>query len=170
MPHFLIFYEKAIDKRTFSLLYCPLSCRAEYGGIAQLARAFGSYPKCHRFESYLSHERRREICGIFCFWRNNRTLQKAQADSAGESGNSIRNQTKNPPAKKENSSAGGSENRRRISPRRPLLPAVRHCDTRSARRRCPPASPAASESSGSFLRQAAQPCSAESCPLQRSGR
>ena len=51
MPHFLIFYEKAIDKRTFSLLYCPLSCRAEYGGIAQLARAFGSYPKCPRFES-----------------------------------------------------------------------------------------------------------------------
>ena len=51
LPHFLIFYEKAIDKRTFSLLYCPLSCRAEYGGIAQLARAFGSYPKCPRFES-----------------------------------------------------------------------------------------------------------------------
>ena len=73
-------------------------------------------------------------------------------------------------AKKETSSARGFENRRRISPRRPLLPAVRHCDTRSARRRCPPASPAASESSGSFLRQAAQPCSAESCPLQRSGR
>ena len=22
-----------------------------YGGVAQLARAFGSYPKCHRFES-----------------------------------------------------------------------------------------------------------------------
>ena len=77
---------------------------------------------------------------------------------------------KNPLAEKENSSAGGSENRRRISPRRPLLPAVRRCGTRSARRRCPPASPAASESSGSFLRQAAQPCSAESCPLQRSGR
>ena len=26
-----------------------------YGSIAQLARAFGSYPECHRFESYLSH-------------------------------------------------------------------------------------------------------------------
>ena len=25
--------------------------RSEYGGVAQLARAFGSYPKCHRFES-----------------------------------------------------------------------------------------------------------------------
>ena len=28
---------------------CPL--RHRYGGVAQLARAFGSYPKCHRFES-----------------------------------------------------------------------------------------------------------------------
>ena len=26
-----------------------------YGSVAQLARAFGSYPECHRFESYLSH-------------------------------------------------------------------------------------------------------------------
>ena len=60
MPHFLIFYEKAIDKRTFSLLYCPLSCRAEYGGIAQLARAFGSYPKCPRFESRCRYQRARD--------------------------------------------------------------------------------------------------------------
>ena len=27
-----------------------------YGGIAQLARAFGSYPKCHRFESYCRYQ------------------------------------------------------------------------------------------------------------------
>ena len=26
-----------------------------FGSIAQLARAFGSYPECHRFKSYLSH-------------------------------------------------------------------------------------------------------------------
>ena len=29
------------------------------GSIAQLARAFGSYPECHRFESYLSHHKKR---------------------------------------------------------------------------------------------------------------
>ena len=28
-----------------------------HGGIAQLARAFGSYPKCHRFKSSYSHHR-----------------------------------------------------------------------------------------------------------------
>ena len=27
------------------------------GGIAQLARAFGSYPKCRRFESYFRYQR-----------------------------------------------------------------------------------------------------------------
>ena len=30
-------------------VYAPVS--EIYGGVAQLARAFGSYPKCHRFES-----------------------------------------------------------------------------------------------------------------------
>ena len=30
---------------------------ALYGCIAQLARAFGSYPKCHRFKSSYSHHR-----------------------------------------------------------------------------------------------------------------
>ena len=28
-----------------------------YGGIAQLARAFGSYPKCRRFKSYFRYQR-----------------------------------------------------------------------------------------------------------------
>ena len=32
--------------------------RCKYGGIAQLARAFGSYPKCHRFESCYRYHRR----------------------------------------------------------------------------------------------------------------
>ena len=35
-------------------VYYPLSVAAdatEYGGVAQLARAFGSYPECHWFES-----------------------------------------------------------------------------------------------------------------------
>ena len=35
-----------------------------YGSIAQLARAFGSYPECHRFESYLSHIRKRGLKGL----------------------------------------------------------------------------------------------------------
>ena len=30
---------------------CLTGVPVEYGGVAQLARAFGSYPKCHRFES-----------------------------------------------------------------------------------------------------------------------
>ena len=29
----------------------PLSGRPQHGGVAQLARALGSYPSCHRFES-----------------------------------------------------------------------------------------------------------------------
>ena len=37
-----------------------------FGSIAQLARAFGSYPECHRFESYLSH---REVRKDFFFCR-----------------------------------------------------------------------------------------------------
>ena len=41
-----------------------------HGSIAQLARAFGSYPECHRFESYLSHIRRQTLQGsvFLCFW------------------------------------------------------------------------------------------------------
>ena len=38
---------KLLDKRP-GILY---NSRALYGAVAQLARAFGSYPKCHRFES-----------------------------------------------------------------------------------------------------------------------
>ena len=30
-----------------------------YGGIAQLARAFGSYPECHWFESSCRYQRRK---------------------------------------------------------------------------------------------------------------
>ncbi len=50
-----------------------------YGGIAQLARAFGSYPKCHRFESsyrYHSLEPHREVrldlSGLFVKWLRHR--------------------------------------------------------------------------------------------------
>ena len=55
----------------FSVVVC--------GGIAQLARAFGSYPKCHRFESsyrYHSLEPHREVrldlSGLFVKWLRHR--------------------------------------------------------------------------------------------------
>ena len=34
-----------------------------YGGIAQLARAFGSYPKCRRFKSYFRYHSARWSSG-----------------------------------------------------------------------------------------------------------
>ena len=44
--------KKPLTKRQlFDIIICVLSLRASYGGIAQLARAFGSYPKCHWFKS-----------------------------------------------------------------------------------------------------------------------
>ena len=30
---------------------------AKYGGIAQLARAFGSYPECRRFKSHCRYQK-----------------------------------------------------------------------------------------------------------------
>ena len=50
---FSYFFEKAVDK-TGDVGYnnkALLSATNKYGGIAQLARAYGSYPKCHRFKS-----------------------------------------------------------------------------------------------------------------------
>ena len=42
---------KGVDKPGLFLYnYSCAVSRRKYGGIAQLARAFGSYPKCHRFE------------------------------------------------------------------------------------------------------------------------
>ena len=39
------------------------SCLVEerYGGVAQLARACGSYPQCHRFESSRRYHNRRDV-------------------------------------------------------------------------------------------------------------
>ena len=51
--------------------------RRKYGGIAQLARAFGSYPKCHRFESSYRYH----ITG-FCWKLHGRGPQKQPADRA----------------------------------------------------------------------------------------
>ena len=46
-----------------------------HGSIAQLARAFGSYPECHRFESYLSHIKKQTLHGsvFLCFAQWTRT-------------------------------------------------------------------------------------------------
>ena len=52
-----------------------------YGSIAQLARAFGSYPECHRFESYLSHIRRQTLQGsVFLCFRLKRTRPMTRRD------------------------------------------------------------------------------------------
>ena len=39
----------------------PNAVSAVYGGIAQLARAFGSYPKCPRFESRCRYQRGADV-------------------------------------------------------------------------------------------------------------
>ena len=47
------FFEKGLDKPG-GMRYtesCLTGVPVLHGGVAQLARAFGSYPKCHRFES-----------------------------------------------------------------------------------------------------------------------
>ena len=90
--------KKKLDKRKPIVYYCPCRLRKAgvsrggavwqlvglitrrsgvqvpppqlYGSVAQLARAFGSYPECHRFESYLSHAINPQDClipGIFLF-------------------------------------------------------------------------------------------------------
>ena len=90
--------KKKLDKRKSIVYYCPCRLRKAgvsrggavwqlvglitrrsgvqvpppqlYGSVAQLARAFGSYPECHRFESYLSHAINPQDCfiqGIFLF-------------------------------------------------------------------------------------------------------
>ena len=56
---FLIFFlEKMLDK-PLAFYYTSIAPfpMQKCGGIAQLARAFGSYPKCHRFKSsYRYHQ------------------------------------------------------------------------------------------------------------------
>ena len=49
---------KTVDRRA-SILYNH-SCSVN-GAVAQLARAFGSYPKCHRFESSQRYHVRRSL-------------------------------------------------------------------------------------------------------------
>ena len=55
-----------------------------FGGIAQLARAFGSYPKCHVFESHCRYQRKAfkiwcfESFSLFCFWNKSTTATSWQ--------------------------------------------------------------------------------------------
>ena len=54
-----IFYAKKVDNGAQIVYNNQVAMRNAYGGIAQLARALGSYPGCHRFKSsyryHISH-------------------------------------------------------------------------------------------------------------------
>ena len=43
--------------------HCNESCIIEYGGIAQLARARGSYPRCRWFKSSSRYLKKESLCG-----------------------------------------------------------------------------------------------------------
>ena len=45
------FWNLLTNSRFLSILIFACLIWLFYGGVAQLARAFGSYPKCHRFKS-----------------------------------------------------------------------------------------------------------------------
>jgi len=51
-PLFFIKFEKCLltNLPAFCIINKPFGTRS-YGGVAQLARAFGSYPECHPFKS-----------------------------------------------------------------------------------------------------------------------
>ncbi len=61
---FLIFLKKSIDKQG-NIKYnvqCCCGCSTKYGGIAQLARACGSYPQCRWFKSIFRYQHRNTQC------------------------------------------------------------------------------------------------------------
>ena len=68
MQHFFgrrkkcIFFAKKVLTRAPPICYIK-SCLVEvtHGGVAQLARACGSYPQCHRFESSRRYHHRRDV-------------------------------------------------------------------------------------------------------------
>ena len=57
--------EKHIDNSTNSC-YINSCLSRVHGGVAQLARACGSYPQCHRFESSRRYHRRRDAMHLSC--------------------------------------------------------------------------------------------------------
>ena len=52
---FLENFKKTLDKCLFIVYNNIVAMGTAYGGIAQLARALGSYPGCHRFKSSYRH-------------------------------------------------------------------------------------------------------------------
>ena len=52
------FFEKGLtNQRMYTIITIAAFCGSYInGGIAQLARAFGSYPKCRRFKSYFRYQ------------------------------------------------------------------------------------------------------------------
>ena len=57
--YFLQLWQKSVDSGGF-LWYSNSCLSRRYGGVAQLARARGSYPRCHRFKSSRRYHRGRE--------------------------------------------------------------------------------------------------------------
>ena len=54
----------------FSRIPFGMRVAKQYGGVAQLARAFGSYPECHVFESHRRyHSEKSRRSGLFPFWK-----------------------------------------------------------------------------------------------------
>ena len=52
-----IFSEKTLTNCTLYCIIIHVDLSQKYGGIAQLARAFGSYPKCRWFKSICRYQR-----------------------------------------------------------------------------------------------------------------
>ena len=53
--------------------HCNESCIIEYGGIAQLARARGSYPRCRWFKSSSRYFEKGLYKPFFVFWKETNT-------------------------------------------------------------------------------------------------
>ena len=51
--------------------------RILYGGVAQLARAFGSYPECHLFESDRRYQKKPDFRAFLCFGSRTITYDNA---------------------------------------------------------------------------------------------
>ena len=66
-----------------------------YGGVAQLARAFGSYPKCHRFESSRRYQNQKASRDAFWFLRPVGQVVKTPPFHGGNTSSSLVRVTKN---------------------------------------------------------------------------
>ena len=65
---FYKFSKNILTIQNLSVIVTPACRGRSNGGVAQLARAFGSYPKCHRFESsrrYQTRKHRKMLSGFY---------------------------------------------------------------------------------------------------------